>query len=290
MLFPSPRTFRECSLVPVQVIKRLRSRAVPSVDPQETPLVASSQVKVVTAGHNPLSLACQMVFLPLSLSSYPDHTSALWFVGWCGRLSMAFDMKSRCPTSSALPSAMEPVFSSRRRVRLVRHDLPLVYPFWLVSVTFLSFPYLEMVSSICFLTFLGRGQGSWLIARVTVLHDRTYGWGLDLTYYQDQHMDGCSCFCMSALFSLSWRSLCYWIVSDLWCWYLPLMVLCTEVVCELQSRIKSWMGFVHSHFIHFPLEDKHSADNLLLFLWLLKCVVWTPDLTAAKSSLLAIDQ
>lgn len=64
------------------------------------------------------------------------------------------------------------------------------------------------------------------------------------------------------------RSVCYRIVSDLCCCCLPLMVLCTGVVCELQDRIKSGLGFVHSHFIHFPLEDKHSADNLLLHLWL----------------------
>lgn len=64
------------------------------------------------------------------------------------------------------------------------------------------------------------------------------------------------------------RSVCNQIVSDLWCCCLLCMVLCTEVVCELCGRIKSGMGFVHSHFIHFPLEDKHSADNLLLHLWL----------------------
>lgn len=32
------------------------------------------------------------------------------------------------------------------------------------------------------------------------------------------------------------------------------------------------MGFVRRHFIDFPLEEKHSADNPLLSLWLPNCV------------------
>lgn len=91
------------------------------------------------------------------------------------------------------PQPQSQSFHPGRGVTLVRCDLPLVYPFCLVSVTFLSFLYLEMVSRICSVTFLGRGQGSWLIARVTVLRYGTYGWSLDLTYYQDHHMDACSC-------------------------------------------------------------------------------------------------
>lgn len=76
--------------------------------------------------------------------------------------------------------------------------------------------------------------------------------------------------CESSVQPEPW-SVCNRIVSNLWCCCLPLMVLCTEVVCtevvcELRGRLKSGMGFVHSHFIHFPLEDKHSADNLLLHL------------------------
>lgn len=58
---------------------------------------------------------------------------------------------------------------------LVRCDLPLEYSFWLVSVTFLSFLHLEMVPRICSIAFLGRGQGSWLIAKVTVLCYGLYG-------------------------------------------------------------------------------------------------------------------
>lgn len=88
---------------------------------------------------------------------------------------MVFYMKSRCLTSPALPSAQSQSFYPDGEVKLVRCDLPLVYPFCLVSGTFLSFLYLEMVSKICSVTFLGRGQGSWLIARVTVLCYRTYG-------------------------------------------------------------------------------------------------------------------
>lgn len=89
---------------------------------------------------------------------------------------MAFDTKSRCPTPPALPSATEPVsLSQMGGVRLVRHDLPLEYPFWLVSVTFLSFLLLEMVPRICSVAFLGRGQGSWLIPKVTVFCYGPYG-------------------------------------------------------------------------------------------------------------------
>lgn len=102
MLFLSPHTFRECTPVPIQVINKLLSRAGPSVDPQGMPLVTGSQVKVVLlitilwAWHS-------TVFLPPLLSGYPGHISALWFEGCCGRLSMAFDTKSRCPNTPCSP-------------------------------------------------------------------------------------------------------------------------------------------------------------------------------------------
>lgn len=48
-------------------------------------------------------------------------------------------MKSRCPTPPALSHRVS-LFVPDGGVVLVRCDLPLEYPFWLVSVTFFGLP------------------------------------------------------------------------------------------------------------------------------------------------------
>lgn len=74
------------------------------------PVPASKQGWLILEGwhrnQQPSCICCLLQFPPYL---YHPVFQAFVFEGCCGRLSRAFDVKSRCPTPPALPSATGPV-------------------------------------------------------------------------------------------------------------------------------------------------------------------------------------
>lgn len=99
-------------------------------------------VGLCTADHNPLSSMLQPIFQPTYCPLVSLYLTNLPVTILCQTVSKSL-LKSRYTTVAALSLALQPVISSGKTMRLVRHNLPLVNWCWLFPISFSYFMRLQ---------------------------------------------------------------------------------------------------------------------------------------------------